>query len=42
MILEFHKDGTFKGARNIYHWEDDSIADKATINNLITKTLKKL
>lgn len=42
MILEFHKDGTFKGAKNIYHWQDDSIADETTKNNQITKTLKSL
>jgi hypothetical protein len=42
MVLEFHKDGTFKGARNIYHWDDDSVADEATINNLITKALKNI
>lgn len=41
LALEFHKNGTFKCARNIYHSDDDSIADNDTIHILITKALEK-
>ena len=40
MILEFHKDGTFKGARNVYHFDDNYFVDEDMQNNMITKTLK--
>lgn len=40
LVLEFHKDGTFKCARNIYHSSDDSDVDATTECMLITKALK--
>lgn len=42
MILEFHKDGTFKGARNVYHFDDNYFVDEDMQNNMITKTLKHI
>lgn len=40
LILEFHKNGTFKRARNIYHWDDDSVVADSVMHTLITKNLK--
>ena len=41
LVLEFHKDGTFKGARNVYHWSDDMAdVDTDTRNTLVNKALK--
>ena len=39
MILVFHKDGKFKGASNIYHWDDSMVVDEAVRNNSITNAL---
>ncbi|MDE5561899.1 MAG: hypothetical protein K2J00_08940 [Bacteroidaceae bacterium] len=41
LALEFHKDGTFKCASNIYYCDDNSNVDVATANILITKALKR-
>lgn len=41
LVLEFHKDGTFKCASNIYHTDDDSVVDSTTADMLITKALKE-
>ena len=40
--MEFLKDGTFKGARSVYHWSDD-MADVAsnTQNFMVNKALKR-
>lgn len=40
LILEFHKNGTFKRARNIYHWDDDSVVADSVMHTLIKKILK--
>jgi len=42
LILEFHKDGTFKCTSNIYHCDDNSNVDEATAEMLITKVLKNI
>lgn len=39
MILEFFKDGTFKCARNIYHWDDNTDTEDITKQH-VTKALK--
>lgn len=41
MILEFHKNGTFKSARNIYHTADDNpTLDPGTIASRLSEALK--
>lgn len=40
LILEFYKNGTFKRARNIYHWDDDSVVADSVMHTLIKKNLK--
>lgn len=40
MILEFKNNGTFKSAKNIYHWDDDMQVTEETKNSQITKGLK--
>ncbi|MDE6722136.1 MAG: hypothetical protein K2J84_08335 [Bacteroidaceae bacterium] len=40
LVLEFHKNGTFKRARNIYHWDDDSTVTETMIHALITKVVQ--
>ncbi len=40
LVLEFHKNGTYKCARNIHHSDDESFVDEETTQALITKALK--
>ncbi len=39
LILEFHKNGTYKSAKNVYHSDDDSFVNMETTQALITKAL---
>ena len=42
LVLEFLKDGTFKGAKSVYHWSDDMAnVDSDTQNTMVNKALKR-
>ena len=42
LVLEFLKDGTFKGAKSVYHWSDDMThVDSDAQNTLVSKALKR-